>query len=209
MKIFVLHDPRRPTIESDRLIAELDRQGLQEEDYEMQYSILPNSFEGAPTTTEQSINWSHKNLVQLAKLFGHLEVCILESDVMFPHPEGWKYFLENKPDHFDLYLGGVYSLNQGAQDRLEPGACDIHNFAGMHCYIIHSRFYEKFLSVPDDMHIDLALAGYGVYKVCYPFSAIQRQGWSANAKAEVNYNYNLIKSQRVYGWEHYHDENFP
>lgn len=202
MKIFVLHDPRQEDKYWAACEDELARQGI--ENYQVWGAVY-----GGGSTVEANINAAHKRMVRAAQSQGLEAVCILESDVMFPHPEGWKYFLGNKPDHFDMYLGGVYSLNQGAQDRLEPGACDIHNFAGMHCYIVHERFYDKFLSVPDDRHIDLVLAGFGVYKVCYPFAAIQRPGWSANRKMKVNYNDNIITNRQVYGWEYYHDEKFP
>ena len=41
-------------------------------------------------------------------------------------------------------------------------------------------------------HIDTALAGLGDYKVCYPFAAIQYNGYSDIQRAPTNYESMLI-----------------
>lgn len=110
---------------------------------------------------------------------------------MFPADDGWQYFLRNKPDKFDLYFGGIYGLNELAITKIQntAGAVPIHNFAGLHCYIISENYYDKFLSLPEDKHID-DQPGLGSYYVCAPMAALQRPGWSSNAQRPVDYNCN-------------------
>jgi hypothetical protein len=193
MKIFVLHDPRRPESEWEACFKELERQGIEEFG-----RLVPVYAE----SVEKSINLTHKQAVRLAKHKGLTEVCIMESDVIFPAADGWRYFLANKPVVFDLYLAGVYSSSMESFRSLRPVLADsiipIVQVNGMHCYIIHSNYYDTFLGTRDDEHIDAAQVK-GNYKVCYPFAAIQRPGWSANNKKEVDYNLNL-KPEDVHGW---------
>jgi hypothetical protein len=191
VKVYGIYDNRRPDAEVETFRAELARQGIEAE---LNFSL--NFF----STVEMNINFAHKLLVKLALEHGEPEVCILEADVWFPAADGWQYFLQHKPDDFDLYLGGVYGLSALAKARLTPGVVPVHTFAGMHCYIIAAKYYDKFLSVPDDQHIDLAQAGLGKFMVCYPFAALQREGWSANSRKKEDKNVGL-KMEDVYGWE--------
>lgn len=189
MKIVIIHDDRRD--EEKRVLCEKEvhRQGIQ------QYNFWPANYVGE--TVEAAINQSHKQVVALAKEMGWDEVCIMESDVMFPAADGWKYFLMKQPlpGSYDLYLAGTYGEVLYHKLYGYPYT-DIP--CGFHCYIIDSRYYDTFLATPAEQHIDSAQRG-GVYRLCYPFAAIQRPGWSANAKKKVDYN---VKLQRhdVYGW---------
>lgn len=133
-------------------------------------------------------------IVAYAKDHKMPEICIMEEDVMFLGPGAWQHFLTNKPERFDLYLGGCYGLNQEAYRRIaeEPGATPINNFAGLHCYIIKESYYDKFLAMPDDKHID-DQPGMGRFYVCSPFVALQHPGWSSNCRDKVNYNRKILK----------------
>lgn len=194
--VFVLWDPRQPNEEWGKTAWELERQQISCEIGQCRvFSPIYNTV-----SVEQSINLSHKNMVSTAKGMALPEVCILESDCMFPDPFGWEYFLSLKPARYDLYLGGVYGLGLPDRDHLEPGVIRLSSWEGMHCYFIHERFYDRFLSLPDEQHIDVALTGQGNFFVVYPFAAIQRPGWSATSKKEnVDYN-TLLKKADVYGW---------
>jgi hypothetical protein len=193
MIVYVLHDLRRPNSEWLQCALELERQGI------TGYTLFPAQTNGQ--TVEESINISHKSIVALAKFHRLPEICILESDVLFPAVDGWQYFLRDMPETFDLYLGGVYS---NSMDKFRTASLFGHHHTvatvtGMHCYIIRARFYDTFLGVRDDMHIDQALDGKGLYLVCYPFAAIQRKGWSANHKADdIDYNTSLIPQDIYY-----------
>lgn len=185
----VILDPFRPHV-NETLEKELDSQ-----------QINAKIWTGAHLSNDvvKSINLSHKQIVAFAKQHLLPEVCIMEEDVMFLGRDAWQYYLNNIPASFDLYLGGCYGLNQSAYKRIAEciGPTEIHNFAGLHCYIISENYYDAFLSFPDDRHID-DQAGLGRFYVCSPFIALQHPGWSANNRDKVNYNIKIPK-ECLYG----------
>jgi|SRR6478736_8183241 len=174
----IILDSRR-TERYEPLINELKTQGI--EDYEIWPCLmLPNVV--------KSINLSHKMIVRNAQEKGLKECCIAEDDVMFPARDGWEYFLKNKPDVYDLYLACTYCI-----------PVSNNRVTGFHLYMVREKFYDKFLSVPDDKHIDTSMDDLkGNYIYCYPFAALQRPGFSNNNKAVVNYNA-ILSQEDVYG----------
>lgn len=129
----------------------------------------------------KSINASHKMIVRWAKENNQSECIIAEQDLMFTSPYSWEYFMEQKPNEFDIYLWGSYII-----------PLSNNCICGFHLYIIHSKFYDQFLSVPDDVHIDVEMDKLkGDYKFCHPFPALQRVGFSANNCAVCDYNKQL------------------
>lgn len=175
----IIVDPYR-THPNTTLFYELDRHGI---DAKIWQGIHD------PNDVVRSIGLSHKQIVQFAVKHHLPQICIMEEDVWFPANDGWQYFQQNIPDSFDLYLGGAYGLNYTALASIQknPGAIEIHNFAGLHCYIINASYYEKFLSLPENRHID-DQPGLGKFYVCAPFAALQYPGWSSNAREMVDYN---------------------
>ena len=130
-----------------------------------------------PTVVE-SINASHKRIVEDAKERGLKSVIIGEQDLHFTAKHSWEYFLKNKPDDFDIYLCGTYIV-----------PIENKKICGFHLYEVSEKFYDKFLSVSPTEHIDTAVCNLGGdYHFCYPFPAIQRAGYSFNNKDQVNYN---------------------
>lgn len=184
MKAHIIVDPRRPE-KFEAMCDELNRQRIS--DYVIVAAIIDKP------TVPASINASHKTIVQHAKDNDLPEICIFEDDCMFTTPTGFQTFLASIPQHFDLYLGGCYSPDQQAINSLKDSkdpAIEINNFTGMHCYIIRKQYYERFLALPSDGHIDVLQAGHGKFFVCNPMVALQRPGWSATAQKEVDYNVN-------------------
>jgi len=156
-----------------RLLKELEGQNIT--DYEL--------WEGYHDTTSvvKSINLAHKSIVEYAQLAKWEEVLIMEDDIRFCGEGAFESFLANKPQSFDLYLGGIYNGQLDENNKVK-------RFTGFHCYIIHSRFYETFLSTPSEQHIDVSLDNLGEYYVSYPFTSIQYNGFSSNSKKEENYD---------------------
>ena len=155
-------------------------------------------------TIRQNIASNHKIIIEQAKENGLPEVLIFEDDVYFPSKDGFKYFLDNKPDDFDLYLGGIYS----GHDKINENNKSINGFyfSGLHCYICHSRFYNTFLSIDtSNEDLDSALGkltrdGRAKIKVCYPFAAIQRELKSHNTGA-IFYHKLFFNEQNTYGFK--------
>lgn len=140
-------------------------------------------------SVKAGINAAHKQIVEYAKLAEWDEVCIAEDDLKFSSNNSWEYFLNNKPTDFDLYLSMVY-LGQPDENNI------VKEFTGMTMYVVAKRFYDTFLSVDPNEHIDIALAGLGTYKVCKPFIAKQYNGFSHNTgKAE---NYDILLKNREF-----------
>jgi hypothetical protein len=135
----------------------------------------------------RSINKSHKQIIEWAKETGKKEVLIFEDDIHFPSEKGFEYFIQNKPEDYDIYLACTYT---------PPISNNL--ICGFHCYIVHERFYDKYLSVPIEAHVDVAMNDLGgKYVFCYPFPALQRKGFSANNKSESDYNV-VLKQGDIY-----------
>lgn len=133
-------------------------------------------------------------MVRNAMERGDKECCIFEDDIMFPAEDGWEYFLQNKPEDFDIYIGGTYLLDE--PDTWKPPLVKVESYVGNHCIIIAEKYYERFLAHPDKDHIDNQRGG--DFYVCFPFAALQRSAWSSNNRATVNYN-GLLKDEYVRG----------
>lgn len=173
----IIFDSRRPE-KYELLMQEIQRQGIKD------YTIWPCLLE---STVVKSINLSHKMIVRHAKDNEWEQVCIFEDDVIFPADDGWEYFISSIPDEFELHLGATYNV-----------PITNRKIVGFHCYVLHKSAYDKFLSVPDDVHIDVAMEDIMDWTVCYPFAALQRKGFSSNNMKDVDYNTLLLDSD-VYG----------
>src|SRR5262245_4273474 len=91
-----------PAISSrvNRMQNEMQRQGIDE------YKLWPSIT--IPHLPKRSgISRAHKQIVEWAAIEGLEEVCIFEDDIWFPSTDGFRYFINNKPKDFDLYLVGV------------------------------------------------------------------------------------------------------
>jgi hypothetical protein len=176
MQIAVIHNFDSAT-RFDLLMEEFKSQKIRD------FKFFPSVHDNY--SVKKAINLAHKQCVRYALENGLPEICIMEDDVHFTNNGSFNYFLQNKPQDFDIYLSGIY-LGKILEDN------SVNDFAGFHCYIVNKRFYETYLSVPDDAHIDRALAGLGKYIVCNPFIAIQHNGFSYNTKMDMNYDDLLI-----------------
>jgi hypothetical protein len=176
--INIIYDSRHSD-DYERLLNEFSEQG-----------ITDFKFWDAVVLTDSIVNSiaaSHKMIVQYAKDNGIKEICIAEQDLTFTCKTSWQYFMDCKPDEFDLYLWGSYVI---------PISNNI--VCGFQLYIIKEKFYDKFLSTPKDNHIDTVMGTLkGDYKFCYPFPALQRSGFSANNREIVNYN-SILKDEDIY-----------
>lgn len=171
-KINVVFDNRHPE-DKERLIAEFQRQGIT--DYKFHDATVFSH------SVVSSINHSHKKIVREAKELGLESVTIAEQDLLFPSVHSWEHYLNNKPSSYHIYLGGTYIL---------PVSNNI--ICGFHLYTVHESFYDKYLSVDDDLHIDSAISDLkGDFHFCYPLAALQRSGFSANNGCVCNYNHVL------------------
>lgn len=180
MKIAVIHNFDAGE-RFDRLMNEFKTQGIKDFQF---FNAIHDT-----TSVEKGINLAHKQCIRYAKENKLPEICVMEDDVLFTNPDSFNYFIKNKPKDFDIYLSGIYVGD--IEDNI------VKVFSGFHCYIVSERFYDTFLSVPDNAHIDRALGGLGKYIVCNPFIAIQYNGYSYNTRMEMNYD-SLLENRKLY-----------
>lgn len=164
MLLNLIHDPLDPSGRSKQLLSELQQQEIEVRIWRsMHDAIAPHS----------GVSRAHKQIIRWAKEQGLPEIIIGEDDVRFLGAGAWKRFLESKPAEFDIYTAGTYC------GTIEPDG-RVFRFCGTHCYIVHEKFYDVFLSADEEEHIDQWLRGLGMFIVCRPFAAIQWDDFSTN-----------------------------
>lgn len=134
-------------------------------------------------TQAQNINEAHKQIVRWAKEKKMPRVIIAEDDIMFTGPTGFKYFLSQIPESYDLFLSMIYA-GEVVENKM------LNGFSGLTMYVVHERFYDFFLSIPDNVHIDRWLGQFAFekeYFVCHPYVCKQTGGYSDNLRKDMNY----------------------
>lgn len=186
MKLNIISLPHRKD-RYDLVMNEIERQGIES------YQIWPG-IQNPKNSINENIAAAHKQIVMDAKRNNLPYVIIAEDDVHFPAKDGWKYFLSNMPQSYDLYLGGVYR----GIDNILGG------FSGMHLYAVAQSFYDQYLlaSAPDG--IDNAMSRmirHGLCKanLCYPIAAIQHETPSDNYML-TNMNKYFFNKHNTYGY---------
>lgn len=179
----IISNPKN-IIRVEKMKKEMARQGI--EDYKLWPSV---TVKDKPART--GISRAHKQIVTWACDEELEEVCIFEDDVWFPSEDGFRYFVQNKPETYDLYLGG---LSRGNIDDNKV----TKRYSGQFCYFIHERYYDTFLRTDDKLDIDGGQSNRGLFKVCYPFAAFCYPGWSENCRGVMDYSHLLI-GRDIYG----------
>lgn len=146
-----------------------------------------------------NISRAFKQIVRWAKDQNMPHVCIAEDDMLFTSPNAWKYYLENIPKDYDLYLGGIYNGELFEKTRI------VNGYSGNTLVTVHERFYDFFLKADENMDLDNYLGMFAFekrYIVCYPFVVKQIGHWSDHKKAinTLALHYAKIKEK---GWEFY------
>jgi hypothetical protein len=166
---FLLHDTRhserlQPTLEG------LARNGVTPEIWYASY--VPGE------SVVQAINREHRSIVQLAKDEGWDRVCIMEDDLDIVG-DFQRYVSLTKGADCDLFLGGGYQ-----RAGSETG---VTSWIGMHLYTCYSRYYDTFLNVDPNQHVDVANWGKGVVYYYGPVGE-QRAGFSLNTRGWADYS---------------------
>lgn len=165
-----------------KLLKEFKEQGIT--DYHLWEGVYNQK------SAQANINLAHKQIIEWAKYEKLQKVLVFEDDIQFCGTGAFDYYLQNEPSDYDIYLGGIYLGIIGENNHVKA-------FTGMHCYIVHERFYDTFLNTPKDIHIDHSLKDMGEYIVCDPFIAIQHNGWSDNSQRHCNYDH-FFDNRKLY-----------
>lgn len=171
MTLHIIHLPAR----ADRLNllqAELTEQHIQ--DYKIWDGIVD------PEKICRGISRAHKQIVADAKSKGLPNALIAEDDLHFTAPGAYEFFLRKIPSDYDLYLGGVIWGKIKKDNRID-------DFSGTTLYLVHEKFYDELLSVPEETDFDRALAHRGNFFVCNPQVVVQHSGFSDNQKRYIHF----------------------
>lgn len=182
MRKIIIFDDRRNE-KYDLFIHEMKRQGIQ--DYEIFPAIV------LVHSVVESISESFKAVIRSAKENNEECICICEDDVFFPNENGWKYFIENKPERYSVYIGGNYLIDNRLEYKEPLVKCN--TWIGNQCIIVHNSYYDIWLNTDSKQHCDGVHSGLGDFYTCFPFPALQRSGFSVNHNLVVNYNASLPK----------------
>lgn len=138
-----------------------------------------------------NISRAFKQIVRYAKENNLDCITIGEEDLEFTSPNAWKYYLENIPQDYDIFLAGIYS------GQLE-GNRIVNGYSGNTLITVHSQFYDFFLSASEDPnglgqgHCDRWLGNFCFekkYFVCLPFVVKQlNNSYSENHRRIQNYD---------------------
>jgi hypothetical protein len=172
----------------------VDRWDLLQKELQQQNIIEYKIWNGIvdPILILRGISKAHKQIIKDAKEKNLPEVLIGEDDLYFTAKDAFQFFMDNKPSDYDIYLSGVL------YGRIKSDNT-IADFSGATLYMVSERFYETFLSVPENIHIDRALRNMGKFVVCNPFVVIQHNGFSDNKKQYCNYE-PLLKNRKLFGY---------
>lgn len=152
-----------------------------------------------PTNRKKGITISHKKIIQNAKDCEMKMVAVCEDDLIwFQSPDeqlAWDYFLDQIPDTFDLFFGMLYVGNWTKENKINSV------FSAMTLYVVHQDFYDFFLSIPDDCHIDRHLGLHSNkfnFIICDKMVCYQSGVKSDNNQMCCNYESYLI-GKNIYG----------
>lgn len=142
---------------------------------------------------------AHKQIVRDAKECGYKQVVIAEDDILFFQSKNgelaWDYFLKSIPEDYDLFLAMCYVCDLSKDNRI-TGV-----FSSLTLYVINERFYDFYLSIPDDCHIDRHLgltSNIHKYFVAEKFCCYQDGSRSDNSFLQCDYSPYLV-GRKIFG----------
>lgn len=183
--------PREPVAEETRRQSFMEEMATQRAKYMVHDGVIDRPpFKG--------IAKAHKKVIQYAKDMKMKMICVCEDDIKFTHPDSYKYFLKNMPEDFDMYMGLIYHGEISDTRRVMNGFS-----GGMTLYIVKEQFFDTFLNVSENNHIDNnlgELAWDHKYYVCNPFVCTQSGGYSFNKKQILYYD-EYLRGKTLYAGE--------
>lgn len=147
------------------------------------YKVWPGIYD--KYDPKKGICMSHKRIIADAKE-RKLPCCaIMEDDAVFSAPGAFDYFLRQVPESYDLFMGMIY-VGEIKENRVVNGFS-----GGVTLYLVHEKFYDTILELPDSCHIDRQMGErcyLQEYYVCQPNVCWQLGGMSENLRKIVYYD---------------------
>lgn len=180
--LHIIHLPHRSD-RLEKLMQELQEQCISD------FIISPGVYHDLPY---KGIAAAHCQLVALARRLAWPKIRIAEDDIHFTASGAFDYYIAQEPTSVDIYLGSVTYGDYNADHSL------VEDFAGLTLYTVYAPFYDTFLSVLPDEHLDRGLRHKGRYAFCHPMVAVQHEGYSDNHGKLVNYK-SCFKNATLFG----------
>lgn len=144
-------------------------------------------FEGVheKKNTKKAICEGHQRIVKFAQENNLPNIIICEDDLRFTSPNSFKYFLSQIPKSYDIFCAMTYVCTKKEENRL------LGPFSGgLTLYSVHSRFYEAFLEINPNVHLDRYLGeispDFEIYE-CPLVPAFQSGGLSDRSNQVMSY----------------------
>jgi hypothetical protein len=154
-----------------------------------------DTFRGNFIDARIGVAKSFKKIVRWAKENNFERVTIGEDDLLFSHPDAWKYYIDSIPQDYDIYYGGIYD-GEIVDGRIMKG------YAGHTLITVNRRVYDFFLTADENFHLDRWLGKHCIekkYIVCEPFVVNQiSDGYSDNHKAMVAHS-SFLETMKLFG----------
>lgn len=192
MRVYLIHDVKR-TDRHKLFMKEIEEQ-------EIGVEIMPAVKEY--TNVRKNISEAHKNCIREAIDHDLDKVVVLEDDVRFVCQGAYKRFLElsgQLPEDWDVFTAGSYDYiiqRQGGTQYPKEPIDKLTRFAGLHCYMVNKRFYQRFLDTRGVNNLDKNLSG-NLY-LAYPMLALQHDTYSDNVRKMTNYNITHVRKLKIW-----------
>lgn len=174
-------------------------EGFLKEADEQHFGVRVWEGEAIKSNPKMGICRSMKRIVQYAKDNNLEKICIAEDDARAFAPGAWKYFVDNIPkEPWDMYLSCYYACDLVEGNRI------MQPFSGMTLFFVHRNFYDFFLSLPDNCHVDRELGKHAAdYKILFSEEICfeQNGSFSDNVKTTVGLQgyRSFLKGRKIFG----------
>lgn len=141
---------------------------------------------------EKGLFLTVKKIVQMAKEEGLEYFLLLEDDCYPIDKDHIMQVLNDAPLEWDILLGGSYHYS--IKSKYNSNWAQVRTFCSLHFTIIHSRMYDRILSLNENHgHLDIVLSnlckkGEITVYLMYPMLCQQRSGFSDLRKRDVDDN---------------------
>jgi hypothetical protein len=175
------------------------REGFLKEAEAQNFGVIFWEGEVVKSNPKIGICRSHKRIIQYAKDNNLEKICVAEDDARAMAPGAWKYFVDNIPkEPWDLYSSMFYCCDVVEGNRI------MAPFSGLTLYFVHRNFYDFYLSLPDDCHLDRELGKHAQdYKIFFAEEICFEQDGSRsdNTKTTVGLQgyRSFLKGRKIFG----------
>lgn len=145
--------------------------------------------------TKKSIHLGHRKIIQDAKDNNLPYVIVAEDDITFFDIGAYEFYLSKTPQSYDIYFGMIMVGQIDKESNRIISQC-----SGMTLYTVHERFYDFFLSMDENTHIDRELTKYHEkfeLLVCPQFVCTQNSSKSNNSHRCMDFT-PLLRNRELY-----------